>query len=32
MILEGSIKEGETVHVAADPSGLVINGQLAEAA
>jgi ATP-dependent Clp protease ATP-binding subunit ClpB len=32
MILEGSIREGETVHVAADAKGLVINGQLAEAA
>jgi ATP-dependent Clp protease ATP-binding subunit ClpB len=32
MILEGSVKEGETVHVAAGPDGLVINGQLAEAA
>jgi ATP-dependent Clp protease ATP-binding subunit ClpB len=32
MILEGSVKEGETVHVAAGPDGLIINGQLAEAA
>jgi ATP-dependent Clp protease ATP-binding subunit ClpB len=32
LILEGAIKEGETVHVAAGPNGLVINGQLAEAA
>jgi ATP-dependent Clp protease ATP-binding subunit ClpB len=32
MILEGSVKEGEIVHVSAGPQGLVINGQLAEAA
>ena len=32
MILEGSVKEGETVHVSAGPDGLRINGQLAEAA
>ncbi len=32
MILEGSIKEGDTVHVSADKSGLTINGKLAEAA
>ena len=32
MILEGSIKEGETVHVSADNKGLTINGALAEAA
>jgi ATP-dependent Clp protease ATP-binding subunit ClpB len=32
-LLEGSIKEGETVHVSADrASGLIIDGQLAEAA
>jgi len=32
LILEGGIKEGETVRVSAGPDGLVINGQLAEAA
>jgi ATP-dependent Clp protease ATP-binding subunit ClpB len=32
LILEGAIKEGETVHVSAAADGLVINGQLAEAA
>ena len=32
MILEGSISEGDTVHVSAGPDGLRINGQLAEAA
>ena len=32
LILEGAIKEGETVHVSAGAKGLVINGQLAEAA
>ena len=33
MILEGTITDGETVHVSADPAkGLVINGRLAEAA
>jgi ATP-dependent Clp protease ATP-binding subunit ClpB len=32
MILEGSVKEGDTVHVSADRRGLVINGRLAEAA
>ncbi|HET6184529.1 MAG TPA: ATP-dependent chaperone ClpB [Acetobacteraceae bacterium] len=32
MILEGAVKEGETVHVSANASGLVINGRLAEAA
>jgi ATP-dependent Clp protease ATP-binding subunit ClpB len=31
-ILEGTIREGETVHVSAEDKGLVINGQLAEAA
>jgi ATP-dependent Clp protease ATP-binding subunit ClpB len=31
-ILEGSIKEGDTVRVSAGANGLVINGQLAEAA
>jgi len=32
MILEGSVKDGETVHVTAGAEGLRINGQLAEAA
>jgi ATP-dependent Clp protease ATP-binding subunit ClpB len=32
MILEGGIKEGDTVRVSAGANGLVINGQLAEAA
>jgi ATP-dependent Clp protease ATP-binding subunit ClpB len=32
LILEGSVKEGETVHVSAGADGLRINGQLAEAA
>jgi ATP-dependent Clp protease ATP-binding subunit ClpB len=32
MILEGSVKEGETVQVSADRGGLEINGKLAEAA
>jgi ATP-dependent Clp protease ATP-binding subunit ClpB len=32
LILEGSIKEGETIRVSAGANGLVINGQLAEAA
>jgi ATP-dependent Clp protease ATP-binding subunit ClpB len=32
LILEGAVKEGETVHVTAGPKGLAINGQLAEAA
>ncbi len=31
-ILEGAVKEGETVHVSAGPQGLTINGALAEAA
>jgi len=31
-ILEGSIAEGETVHVSAGPQGLLIEGRLAEAA
>ncbi len=31
-LLDGSIKDGETVHVSADRDGLVINGRLAEAA
>ena len=32
LILEGAVKEGETVRVSAGSDGLVINGQLAEAA
>ncbi len=32
MILEGAIRDGETVHVSADRNGLVINGRMAEAA
>jgi ATP-dependent Clp protease ATP-binding subunit ClpB len=32
MILEGTVKEGDTVHVSAGPQGLTINGALAEAA
>ncbi len=32
MILEGGVREGETVHVSADGKGLTINGVLAEAA
>jgi ATP-dependent Clp protease ATP-binding subunit ClpB len=32
LILQGEVKEDETVHVSADASGLVINGRLAEAA
>jgi ATP-dependent Clp protease ATP-binding subunit ClpB len=32
LILEGAIKDGDTVRVSADRSGLTINGQLAEAA
>ena len=32
LILEGGIKEGDTVHVSAGDDGLVINGQMAEAA
>ena len=32
LILEGGVKEGETVHVSADRNGLTINGKLAEAA
>jgi ATP-dependent Clp protease ATP-binding subunit ClpB len=32
LILEGSVKEGDTVHVSAAADGLRINGQLAEAA
>jgi ATP-dependent Clp protease ATP-binding subunit ClpB len=32
LILEGAVKEGETVHVSAGAEGLTINGQMAEAA
>jgi hypothetical protein len=32
MILEGAVKEGETVRVSAGAEGLLINGPLAEAA
>jgi ATP-dependent Clp protease ATP-binding subunit ClpB len=32
LILEGSVRESETIHVSADSGGLVINGRLAEAA
>jgi ATP-dependent Clp protease ATP-binding subunit ClpB len=32
LILEGAVKEGDTVHVSAGRDGLLINGQLAEAA
>ena len=32
LILEGAVKEGETVHVSSGPQGLTINGALAEAA
>ncbi len=32
LILEGAIRDGETVHVSAGPQGLSINGRLAEAA
>ncbi|HEX6771182.1 MAG TPA: type VI secretion system ATPase TssH, partial [Acidobacteriaceae bacterium] len=32
MILEGAVKEGETVHVSAGAEGLTINGKMAEAA
>ena len=32
LILEGAVKEGETVQITAGPSGLVIDGRLAEAA
>jgi ATP-dependent Clp protease ATP-binding subunit ClpB len=31
-LLDGTIKDGETVHVSADRDGLIIGGQLAEAA
>ncbi len=32
LLLEGAVHDGDTVHVSADGDGLVINGQLAEAA
>jgi ATP-dependent Clp protease ATP-binding subunit ClpB len=32
MLLDGSIRDGETVHVSAGPNGLLINDRLAEAA
>jgi len=32
MLLDGTIKDGDTVHISAGADGLVINGQLAEAA
>ncbi len=32
LILEGAVRDGDTVHVSAGPQGLTINGQLAEAA
>ncbi|MBN8874885.1 MAG: ATP-dependent chaperone ClpB [Rhodospirillales bacterium] len=32
LILEGAVKEGETVHVTGGPDGLRINGQMSEAA
>ena len=32
LILEGAVKDGETIHVSADGTGLSINGRLAEAA
>jgi ATP-dependent Clp protease ATP-binding subunit ClpB len=32
LILEGAVKDGDTVHVSAGSQGLTINGQLAEAA
>jgi ATP-dependent Clp protease ATP-binding subunit ClpB len=32
LILEGAVKEGDTVRVSAEAKGLVINGQFAEAA
>jgi ATP-dependent Clp protease ATP-binding subunit ClpB len=32
LILEGAVKEGDTVHISGGPNGLTINGQLAEAA
>ncbi len=32
LILEGAVKDGETVHVSAGPQGLVIDGRMAQAA
>jgi len=32
LLLEGTVKDGETVHVSADRDGLMINGRMAEAA
>jgi ATP-dependent Clp protease ATP-binding subunit ClpB len=32
LILDGSVKDGENIHVSANPQGLSINGRLAEAA
>jgi ATP-dependent Clp protease ATP-binding subunit ClpB len=32
LILDGGVKEGDTIHVSAGPQGLTINGALAEAA
>jgi ATP-dependent Clp protease ATP-binding subunit ClpB len=32
LILEGAVKEGDTVRITANRDGLMINGQLAEAA
>jgi ATP-dependent Clp protease ATP-binding subunit ClpB len=32
LILEGAVRDGETVHVSAGPDGLIIGGRLAEAA
>jgi ATP-dependent Clp protease ATP-binding subunit ClpB len=32
LILEGALKEGDTIHVSAGQNGLTINGQMAEAA
>lgn len=32
LLLEGTIRDGETVHVSADRDGLTVNGRLAEAA
>jgi len=32
LLLEGAIKDGDTVHVSADRDGLIINGRMAEAA
>ncbi len=32
LILEGAVREGDTVHVSAGANGLTINGRMAEAA